>query len=291
MDRQVAQLAARQHGNVTRTQILALGGNGWWIHHRVRTGRLFPSPYRTVYSVGRPARTPLERAAAAVLACGPGAVLSHHSAAALWGWLKHGPNTFDVIVATDRRPKNINTHRSERLTHKDQTHQLGIPVTSPARTILDCALELSDARLARLINDARLSNHLHLDALTDVITRFPLHRGTCRVKPLISSDNPTRSTLEDDFLTFCAQHDLPRPKVNTEVAGYEVDALFEPERVIVELDGWTTHSDRATFEKDGDRDAATLAGGFVTVRLTRRRMTRQPEAEAERLQAILSERR
>jgi Protein of unknown function (DUF559) len=292
MDQQIAQLAARQQGNITRSQVLRLGGNGRAIHHRVRTGRLFPSAYPGVYSVGRPARTPLERASAAVLACGPGAVLSHLSAMTLWGWAKHWKTPFHVTVATDRRPKGITTHRSEGLAPKDKTRQLGIPVISPARTALDCTPLLTDKQLARALNDARLSNHLHIEALIDVLHRLPRHRGASRLKRLlISPDNPTRSSLEDEFLTFCSHHGLPRPKTNATVAGYEVDALFEAERVIVELDGYEFHSDRATFEKDRNRDADTLAAGFATVRVTQRRMAGAPASEAKRLQRILSERR
>src|SRR5581483_6149557 len=113
IDREISQTALRQQGNVTRAQILALGGNDRAIHHRLRTGRLFPSRYPGVYAVGRPAHTFLERASAAVLACGPGALLSHLSAMALWGWHRQRPTSFDVIVPGDRRPKQIAVHRCQ----------------------------------------------------------------------------------------------------------------------------------------------------------------------------------
>ncbi len=100
--------------------------------------------------------------------------------------------------------------------------------------------------------------------------------------------NPDPLVLEDDFLQFCERFGLPRPLVNTRVAGHEVDALFPAHRLIVELDGWEFHSDRGAFESDRDRDADTLAAGFSTLRITHERLTVTPDAEADRLRRILS---
>lgn len=108
---------------------------------------------------------------------------------------------------------------------------------------------------------------------------------------LHSPDSPTRSEFEDDFLEFCERFGLPRPLINTIVGGYEVDALFAAEQVIVELDGWEFHRDRGSFESDRNRDADTLAGGLVTVRITRERFNATPDNEAARLQRILEQRR
>ncbi len=133
---------------------------------------------------------------------------------------------------------------------------------------------------------------MHLGQLTDVVARFSNHPG-CRhlLEAVHGVGAPTRSELEDAFLTFCRQYDLPIPLVNTRVAGHEVDALFADERVIVELDGWDFHRDRYAFEDDRERDADTLAVGLVTVRITWERLTHRPDREASRLGAILSSRR
>src|SRR5205085_2091093 len=145
--------------HITRKQLLALGLADSTISRRIKIGRLH-RVYPGVYAVGHPRRAPVDRAAAAVLACGRGAVLSHFSAAALWGWLRRWNEPFEVTVPTDRRPKNICTHRLGVLERRDCTRQLGIPVTSPARTLLDCAPALSDERLKRLASEALHSDYL-----------------------------------------------------------------------------------------------------------------------------------
>ena len=109
----MATLAARQRGHVTREQLFDLGiGND---RRRLKAGQLH-RVYPGVYPVGHPRRAPVDRAAAAVLACGPGGVLSHFSAAALWGWVRDWREPFEVTVPTDRRPKDIRIHLSRRLT-------------------------------------------------------------------------------------------------------------------------------------------------------------------------------
>ncbi|MHB1569678.1 MAG: type IV toxin-antitoxin system AbiEi family antitoxin domain-containing protein, partial [Solirubrobacteraceae bacterium] len=135
----IALTAAKQHGNVTLAQLHAAGLNNRAIHHRVRSGRLF-RVHAGVYAVGRRPATPLERASAAVLACGPTAALSHLAALKLWGLAPRWPRSFDVTVsAGDPRPKGITVHRSRTLARGDVRVQLGIRVTSPARTVVDCA--------------------------------------------------------------------------------------------------------------------------------------------------------
>jgi hypothetical protein len=163
--------------------------------------------------VGRPPRTPHERAAAAVLACGPGAALSHGAGLALWGFVKDWPSSFDVTVSSDRRPSGIIVHRSRTLTRRDLRRHYGIPVTSPARTILDCAPTLHrDGRLTRVVNDALLTPFLRRSGLREVRERFPTHHGAKLLAPFLDlDDGPTRSEFEDRFLEFCERFGLPRP--------------------------------------------------------------------------------
>jgi hypothetical protein len=288
IDRGIAQIAARQRRNITRAQLIAIGLTDDDIAYRVKLGRLH-RVYRGVYAVGCPPTTPLDRAAAAVLACGPRAALSHGSAMTLWGFWKRWDSPFEVSVVGDRRPKGIRTHRVTGLLRRDVTVQLGIRVTSPARTLLDSAPAMSGKSLTRAVNDARRAKLLSLEALADVAARFRLRAGA----PLLAvhagaAHNPPRSGFEDDFPPFCRQFGLPTPRLNTTVCGYEVDALFEAERVIVELDGWDFHSNRQAFENDRERDADTLAAGFVTVRITSARFKARPAEEAARLHRILA---
>lgn len=284
-------MAARQHGNITRAQVIALGLSDAAISYRAATGRL----HRVccgVYSVGRPPITSLERAAAAVLACGDGAGLTRASAMTLWGFWKRWDIPFEVIVPRERQIRGITTHRSRSLAPRDLTSQLGIRVTTPARTLLDIAPRLDDAALTRAVNDARLSSYLKLAALADLVERCPTHPGAPRLRALLSTgDGPTRAGWEDDFPSFCEHFGLPRPLMAEPVLWYTADALFVAERVIVELDGYDAHSGRAAFESDRDRDADTLAAGFVTVRITWERIHETAAHEAARLHAILATRR
>ncbi|MGB9183177.1 MAG: type IV toxin-antitoxin system AbiEi family antitoxin domain-containing protein [Solirubrobacteraceae bacterium] len=287
----IITLARRQNGLVTRAQLLDIGLGEAAIGWRCRTGRLF-RVHLGVYGVGRPPLTPLERAAAAVLACGPDAALSNSCALTLWGLEKRWTAPWHVTTPAARRRPGIVVHRARGLTRTDIRVQLGIRVTSPARTMLDCAPELTERRLGRAVADARLQGLLHLGQLADVTGRFPYHPGRRALLATIEEAGaPTRSEFETAFLAFCRQFGLPRPQINAWVAGYEVDALFPAEGVIVELDSWTHHRERVSFESDRNRDADTLAAGLVTVRITWPRFTRTPRAEAKRLEAILAARR
>jgi very-short-patch-repair endonuclease len=292
IDVKIAHLAGRQQRNVTRRQLLAIGVAGSSIDWRVKIGRLFRE-HPGVYSVGCPATTPLERAMAAVLACGPGAVLSHGSALTLWGIWKRWDTPFDVITRTDRRPKGIKVHRAQKLDRRDFTRHHGIPVTTLARTLLDQAPRLTAKSLTRAVNDGRLNGHLRPTALAEVVERHPTHRGAAKLRSVLglATERPTRSTFEDRFPAFCRRYALPTPQINATVCGYEVDALFPEEKVIVELDSWGFHWSRTSFESDRKQDADTTAAGFVTVRITWERFERKPDEEAAGLHAILARRR
>jgi len=286
----IAAVAVRQQRQITRLQLVAIGLDDSRISYRVKTGRLY-RVYHGVFSVGCPPITPLERAAAAVLACGPGAALSHGSAMTLWGFTKRWETPFEVIVLRNRRPRGIRVHRSNTLSKRDLTRQLGIRVTTPARTVLDCAPRLTDNELTRAVNDARHSSYLKLGALADVLERCPAHPGAARLARFLSGrDGPTRSGWEDAFPAFCARFGLPRPRMAARVCGYTVDALFEAEKLIVELDSWEFHSDRGAFETDRERDADTLAAAYATVRITWERIEETPAEEAARLRTILASR-
>jgi hypothetical protein len=289
LDKAIALIAGPQFGYITRTQLLALGVGRRGIQYRVQIGRLIPV-YAGVYAVGSVNITPLGRATAALLACGDGAVLSYGSAASLWGFNKYWDMPLEVTAPTVHTHKGIKVHRSRTLARVDITKQLGVRVTTPERTALDIAPRLTDKRLTRVVNDARNAGYLHLDALADVLDRNPTHRGSRRLRTFVETRrNPTRSPLEDDFIAFCERYGLPEPVTNIYLLGYETDAWFPVERVIVELDGGRFHRDR--FEEDRDRDADMLAAGIVTVRITRKRIKQNPEREASRLNTILEGRR
>jgi very-short-patch-repair endonuclease len=284
----IEDLATRQRGHVARRQLLELGLGPKAIAYRVRTGRLIPV-YPGVYAVGHRRPHPTDRAMAAVLACGPGAVLSHGSAASLWGFFTRWDEPFEVIVARNRRPKKIRTHRC-RLVPGDRGRQLGIPVTSPARTVLDCALRAR--KLDRFVKDALLSPWLKEGQLADAIRRHPHHPAASRVhRAAFGGPGLTQSDLEDKFVAFCERFGIKVPELQFPMDGRVLDAFYPEEGVIVELDSWQFHKDRGTFERDREKDAEATANGLLTVRITDERMDHDDVREAHRLQAILETRR
>jgi very-short-patch-repair endonuclease len=290
VDRQILARARRQYGHVTRSQLLALGLRSATIDGRLESGRLV-AVHAGVYAVGAPRDEPVARAAAAVLSCGPGAVLSHSSAATLWGMKARWEPPFEVTHTVVRVRSGIRTHRCRTLRHRDIRRHLGIRVTSPARTLLDIAPAISTRALARAVNDARRSGHVHVETLADLLRHCPNHPGAKLLAPYVERPaGPTRSEFEDAFLAFAAEHRLPEPLVNTTLNGGEVDALFPHQMVIVELDGWDFHNDRTAFETDRERDASALAAGYATVRITWERLNSAPSREAARLRQILDDR-
>jgi len=284
----IAERASKQYGNVTTRELLGLGLDEAAIRYRVKIGRLHRE-HRGVYAVGRRPVTPLERASAAVMACGPGAALSHGSAMTLWGYWKRWETPFEVTVPVDRRPKGIIVHQSITLHWRDLTTQLGIRVTSPARTVFDIAPRQGDKALRRTVNGALHSPWLHESELKELVTRLGHLPQARRIAPLLGlAGSPPRAHWEDDFPAFCASHGLPAPVMGAHLNGYIVDALFPAQRVIVELDSWAFHQGPLAFETDRERDAETLASGFATVRITWERLGQRPDEEAARLRKILA---
>jgi hypothetical protein len=276
IDQAIAGMAGRQYGHVTRAQLLKLGQNPDAIDRRIRAGQLIPV-HAGVYAVGHLRDDAVARAMAAVLACEPGAVLSHHSAAALWGFRKWAAGPMHVIAPGKHRRRGIKAHRCA-LTRREVRKHLGIRVTSPARTLLDIRRSLSERQLSRAINDAQVSKCLRARDLEGT----PLHRFVGEL---------SRSPLEDDFRPWRKRHNVPEPQYNVRLGPYEADIYYVVERVIVELDGWEFHRTKESFENDRERDAYMLERGIVTVRITRERFEKTPAKEARRLIAILNSRR
>jgi very-short-patch-repair endonuclease len=270
-------LADRQHGHVSRAQLLDLGLTPSAIGRRVDGNELIVV-HKGVYAVGAPRRTALAKAAAAVLACGPGAALSHESALALWD-LRKWPGTPEVSAPTEKRRPGIKTHRSTTLAGDVWTRH-AIRTTSPVRTIVDIAPRRTDRQLTRLVQNARLEHHLSDTALRRLLLRCP------RLENLIDpNQNATRSYLEDDFVAWVRKHQLPMPRINTTLNGKEVDALYAEERLIIELDSWTYHGDRHAFNNDHRRDSDHRTLGYDTIRYTGELLT---DEEAVNLRRRLS---
>ena len=292
VERAIAAIALRQHGALTRVQLLGIGLSSDAIAYRLEIGRLVRL-HHGVYAVAYRPTSPLTHAMAAVLAAGDAAVLSHSSALTLWLGGKYWSKPLEVTAPTSRARPGLKIHRSHTLTKRDVTRHLGIPVTSPARTVLDNARRLPKRPLTRAVMDLRHSGYLRLSALEELLARHPRTPHAKRLRPFLAhpNRNPTRSPFEDDIVEFCELYDLPTPEFNFPFAGYEIDVFFPEHGVAVELDGWDFHSDRASFESDRERDADLLDRyGIVTIRITRDRFDADPAREAARLHRILRKR-
>jgi very-short-patch-repair endonuclease len=259
--------------------LLALGLDAGAITYRVKAGRLHPV-HRGVYAVGHRPPSPLARAMAAVLACGPDALLSHRSAGALWRILPTWPVRTDVTALTHRAHPGIHVHRSP---HAETTTHYGIRVTTPLRTLVDLADVLPAKRLTRALNEAQVQRLVTPAELTTLLTRYP-GRRTSQLTP---ERGATRSDLEDDFTRFLKRHHLPLPERNQTIAGHEVDAVYRQHRLVIELDSRRFHATPHAFEKDRDRDADLLNAGFPTIRITHHRLKHHAAHEAARLGQIL----
>lgn len=288
----IRSLAGEQHGVVARWQLVARGVAGHLITQRVKAGRL-QVLHRGVYSVG-PLRDPLEADTAAVLACGSTAVLSHRSAATLWEILRPEPGGGLLHVSIRRGhpapAPSIRLHRIPGLLTDETTSFEGIPVTTPARTLLDLAAsailrELEQA-LARALREGRVQPH----ELATLLSRYRHRAGTRALRALLDRDiEPalTRSKAEALFLELIRRARLPAPEINVRVRGFEVDFLWRQARLIVEVDGYAFHSSQPMFERDRERDRVLMAGGFRVLRVTWRQLTRGPEALLAQLVHVL----
>lgn len=296
-DRVLAELAARQHGVVGRRQLLAIGVTRGAIRRRLTAGRLHPI-YLGVYAVGHRAITRHGRWMAAVLACGDGALLSHRSAAALWGlsrpWGLGAGAAMDVTVhrgQAHNRP-GIVVHRSRRIDDDDRSRRDGIPVTAVARTLLDLAGTVGRRRLNQSWEEADRLGLLDLKAVAQLCERAGGRRGA-RLLGAVLADHrgpapATRSELERRFLRLCREAGLPAPAVNVLVDGLEADAVWEGRRLVVELDGYAYHRTRASFERDRRRDEQLQLAGYRVLRVTHRRLADQPGSVVRAIRSLLA---
>jgi very-short-patch-repair endonuclease len=275
----ILALAARQHGAVAARQLWAAGVSRAEVRQRVSTGWLVRR-YRGVYLVG-PLRTPLTEPMAAVLALPTGALLSHDPAAVLWALrpATREPMHVTVTARDARGPAGITVHSVKSLHPTDRTTRDGIPVTSPARTLLDLATQVSAKHLSRATDEARV-HHLVTDhSLNEQFQRYPHHRGTAALRNAIQTEPAlTRSEAERRFLELTRAARLPAPETNARLGQYEVDFLWREQNLVVEVDGYAFHSSRSSFEQDRRRDAELATKGIRVMRCTWRQIQDERDA-------------
>ncbi len=265
-DAVVAAIAATQFGVITLTQLIHAGLSRSGVDRRVAAGRLHRI-HRGVYAVGHPNLGHRGRWMAAVLACGPTAVLSHRAAAELWQLLTPTVADIDITIpnGSGRRRNGLHIHRSH-LTQNEITVRHRIAVTTPARTLRDLRRVVEPWLYRRALREAEYKN-LDLAGL---------------------QTDGTRSDPEADFLRLCRRHRLPPPEPNQRIGRYTVDFLWRPQRLVVEVDAWSTHRGRQAFEDDHGRDVFLEARGYRVLRFTDRQLRRDPKAVAALVRSKLN---
>jgi very-short-patch-repair endonuclease len=264
---------------LTRKNLLALGYGPRSVEHRLRSGRLHPV-YRGVYAVGRPDVSREGRWMAAVLACGRGALLSHRSAAALWGFAKEHADYVEVSARRPSQPslRGLRAHRRPSLSLSDVTTRRGIPVTMPVRTFLDLVRVIGPRDLERAINEADKQDVIDADALRKALDS---HAGEPGVRPLRWILDKHTFRLSDDelerlFRPLAAATGLPVPLTKQMVDGFEVDFFWPDLGLVVETDGWRYHRTPSAQVRDALRFQAHTAAGLTPLRFSHYQVKYEP---------------
>jgi very-short-patch-repair endonuclease len=277
VDERIAAVARRQRGRVSRRQLTQAGVKRDSVRHRVRRGQLHPLEPR-VFAVGHAAPVNLGDETTALLAAGAGALLSHTSAAMLWGMLspRRGPIHLTVPGGRSLDRGAVVTHRARHLAIQDKRSHGGLPVTSPARVLLDIALRATGRDLELAYDRALVEGILRESEVRELLSRTAGRAQGTVLRALVeghgSGRTVTRSEAEEMFLALIRAAHLPEPRVNARVAGYEVDFHWPQERLIVEIDGFRYHSTRHRFEHDHRKDSALRAAGQAVLRFTPRQL-------------------
>jgi len=262
LDVLLARLATRQEGVASRRQLAAIGFTRNEIDNRILRRRLI-AVHQGVYAVGHEALSDRGRMIAALIAAGPGAALSHRTAAYLWKLIPSLPPFVDVTL-TDRVPRRrpgLHVHQAQRL---DTTIHHQLPTTTPLQTI------------------AQLPPHERDRARAEALV--------LKLIPRSADDHaePTRSELERALLPVLEKARLPRPVAGAEILGYTVDFYWPDHNLVVETDGWGTHGHRRAFESDRARDATLQAHGYTVVRFTWRQVLHETLLVTVRIAQLLA---
>ncbi len=275
-------MARRQHGVVTRKQLLELGLTSSGIEHRMARGRLH-AVVRGIYAVGRPEVTQHGKWMAAVLAAGgPGiAALSHSSAAALLKIGAERSGGIEVSRVSDGRIRvpGIVVHRRPNLKPGWFRLYEGIPATSPVQTLIDLAPRLERGEMERAINEADRLRLVRTDELREALDAHLGEPGVGRLREILDlrTFRYTRSELERVFLPLARAAGLPAPRTSVYLNGHEVDFHFAELGLVVETDGLTYHRTPAQQARDSERDQDHTAAGLTALRFTHGQIRYEPD--------------
>ncbi len=285
----IAAHAAAQHGVVTRSQLITAGISPSAVDRRLACGR-----YRALHAgvyLTLPFPVRYTREMAAVLASGPEAVASHVSAAPLWEMRAPADGPIDVIAPGNRgRRGGIRVHRI-RLPDAERTLQHRVPVTTPARTLLDLAGVLELRELEAVLARAEREGLVRAEELGRLLERHPGQRGVLALRSVLelpSGPAFTRSAAEAEFLALVREAEIPTPECNVKFGRHELDFFWRRARIAVEVDGFRYHGTRQGFERDRGRDADLVAAGVTVLRLCWRQLTDKRVATAVKLGQALA---
>jgi len=275
----IRALAEKQHGVVAWRQLAALGIDEGLVKHRVRSGHLL-TVHRGVFAVGHRRLGRHGEWLAAVLACGPNAVLSFGTAAQLWG-IRGSRGSIEVTRRSGhRRPHGVRLHQTRRLPSEHVTTEAGIPVTTPERTLLDLALRLDRKQMERALVAADRADRISWPELREVVREGVGRRGRRMLWRLCEVVDPeaveTRSNPEIDFIAMCREAGLPAPRNNVTIEGRLVDFIWPATGLVVEIDSYRYHGDRPAFERDHSSTLALTAAGYRVLRVTERMLEEDP---------------
>jgi predicted transcriptional regulator of viral defense system len=287
-----------QNGVVTLEQLEGLGLSERAIHQREAAGRLYRI-HQTVYSLTPRVLTQRGKFLAAVLACGPGAVLSHRSAAYLWGLVDSWEAPIDVTAPNrrGRSPEGVAAHKDGSLQPIDKTTVHGIPCTTVARTILDFAGVEPEWKVRKAVAEAEVLQILDKAKLRALLKRSRRRRGVARLRLILDTIHPqtkrTRSELERLFLGMCTKGSVPEPEVNVWLSApngkrYQADFLWRDQRLIVEADSRRFHDTDTAFVEDRKRQQQLELAGWRVSRCTWEEVEREPGRLAITVKGLIS---
>lgn len=298
-DERITALAGSQHGVVTRAQLLDLGVTPRRLD-KLQASGLLRRLHRGVYILGH-LRGPLEPerapAMAAVLACGPGAVLSHWHAGGLLDLTPTPPVSASIHIRvppgrTPARRPGIRVHTSAVLSLVDVTTVDSVPVTAAARTLCDLAAVADSRTLERAVARAARNGLITSDEIDGLVEQRRGRLGGPLLRAVVQREGRpafTRSEVEDSFLDLIRGTGLAPPRVNVVLHGREVDFLWEYEGVVVEIDGFAYHSSRRSFASDRRRDGRFMARGIRVLRFTWEQVVHEPKATLVTLAQALAQ--
>jgi predicted transcriptional regulator of viral defense system len=298
VDAEVGRLAVAQNGVVTREQLEGLGLDDQAIAKRVARGRLHRIHQR-VYSLTPGVMTERGTFMAAVLACGPEAVLSHRAAAYLWGMVETWEEPIDVTAPNrrGRSPDGVAAHRDGSLQPIDKTGLHSIPCTSVARTLLDFSAVAPEWQVRKAVAEAEVLRILDKPRLRALLKRSRRRRGVARLRLILDTIHPqtkrTRSELERLFLEMCARKAVPEPEVNVWLPApdgkrYQADFLWRDSNRILEADSRRFHDTDSSFLSDRKRQQQLELAGWRVSRCTWEEVEQEPRRLALTVQGLLA---